>query len=346
MIDRKESQMGKNILFCSVGRRGDLVKDFKKSLDVNSKIIATDNTSTAPGLYFADRQYIVPKIVEDNYIPIILDICRKEEVGAVTTLIDPEIAILAKNREKFESIGVEVLAPYSETASLCFDKFKMYEFLKEQGIKTALTFGTIESFEKAHEAGDISFPVFVKPRTGSGSVGARKITTMEELRIAVQADKSLIIQQFMQGVDLDADVYVDTISHKAVSIFTKKKLETKIGGANKTISFKDEKLFSTIEKIVAAFQFNGPIDMDFFYVDGEYYLSEINPRFGGAYLHAFGCGVNFIKLIENNMNGIENQPEFGNYEEDVLMMMYDSVVIKKKEEINEQVEAKLWTYCI
>ncbi len=338
--------MGKNILFCSVGRRGDLVKDFKKSLDINSKIIATDNTSTAPGLYFADRQYIVPKIVEDNYIPIILDICKKENVGAVTTLIDPEIAILAKNREKFKKIGVEVLAPYSETASLCFDKFLMYQFLKKNNIKTAMTFGTIESFTKAHEAGGIKFPVFVKPRTGSGSVGARKIESLEELRIACSADKTLIIQQYMQGVDLDADVYVDTISHKAVSIFTKKKIETKIGGANKTISFKDEKLFKVIEQIVSEFKFNGPIDMDFFYVDGEYYLSEINPRFGGAYLHAFGCGVNFIKLIENNMNGVKNEPVFGNYEEDVLMMMYDSVVIKRKDEIDKQVEAMLWTYCI
>lgn len=338
--------MGKNILFCSVGRRGDLVKDFKKSLDVNSKIIATDNTNTAPGLYFADKQYIVPKIVEENYIPIILDICKKEDVGAITTLIDPEIAILSANRDRFSEIGVEVLAPYADTAGLCFNKFLMYKFCKERGIRTALTYGSLDTFLRGYEAGEIDFPVFVKPRTGSGSVGARKINTLDELKIALSSDKSLIIQEFMAGIDLDADVYVDTISHRAVSIFTKKKLETKIGGANKTISFKDKRLFDTIEKIVSEFKFNGPIDMDFFYVNGEYYLSEINPRFGGAYLHAFGCGVNFIKLIENNMNGIENKPEFGNYEDDVLMMMYDSVVIKHKQDIKDQVEEMLWTYCI
>lgn len=132
----------------------------------------------------------------------------------------------------------------------------------------------------------------------------------------------------MDGDDIDADVYIDTISHKPVSIFTKRKLETKIGGAIKTISFKDSKLFKLIEEVVTKFQFNGPIDIDFFYKDGEYYLSEINPRFGGAYLHAYGCGVDFIKLIVNNLNGIENEPEFGNYDEDVLMMMYYSVVIR------------------
>ena len=80
-------------------------------------------------------------------------------------------------------------------------------------------------------------------------------------------------------------------------------------------------------------ELNGPCDMDFFVKDGEYYLSEINPRFGGAYLHAYGAGVDFIKLILNNIHGIENQSIIGQYEDDVIMMMYDDVVIKKKNEL-------------
>ena len=59
-----------------------------------------------------------------------------------------------------------------------------------------------------------------------------------------------------------------------------------------------------IEDICQVLEFNGPVDMDFWYKDGQYYLSEVNPRFGGAYLHAYGAGVDFFKLIQNNMNGI------------------------------------------
>ena len=73
--------------------------------------------------------------------------------------------------------------------------------------------------------------------------------------------------------------------------------------------------------------------MDFFIKDGEYYLSEINPRFGGAYIHAYGAGVDFVKLILNNIHGNENQSIIGQYEEDVIMIMYDDVVIKKKNEL-------------
>ena len=85
-------------------------------------------------------------------------------------------------------------------------------------------------------------------------------------------------------------------------------------------------------------EFNGPLDMDLFYQDGQYYLSEINPRFGGAYLHAYGAGVDFPKMIDNNIKGIENQDETGSYEEEVVMMMYDSVVIRSLQELKENIQ--------
>ena len=317
-----------NILFCSAGRRVELLKDFRKSMDKGDRIIAADLSNLAPALYVADTYYLVPRIDDPAYLDRILDICRKKKINAVTTLIDPEIELLAKNRARFEEIGVEVLAPYTETAELCFDKFKMYQYLTAHGVPTTETWGDYASAMEAVESGSLVFPVFVKPRTGSGSVGARKVQDAETLKALCDADPSLIVQRLMQG-DLDADVYIDTISHKAVSAFSKRKLETKIGGASKTISFKDENLFEFIRRITELLKFNGPVDMDFFYQDGTYYLSEVNPRFGGAYLHAYGAGVDFIKLIKNNLDGIENAPVFGNYEDDVVMMMYDSVVITK-----------------
>ena len=327
----KEEEKSMNFLFCSVGRRAELIKNFKLSLNKESKIIATDCNNTAPALYFADKKYIVPKITDDNYLNTIIDICKKENINAITTFIDPEIEILANNRETFEAIGVEVLAPYIDTARLCFDKFEMYKYLVTNKINTVRTYADIDSFDNDYSKGIIKFPVFVKPRTGSGSVGARKVNSHEDLKSIFLNGSNLIIQEFMDGDDIDADVYIDTITHKPVSIFTKRKLETKIGGANKTISFKDIELVKVIEDAVAPFKFNGPIDIDFFYKEGEYYLSEINPRFGGAYLHAYGCGVDFIKLIINNLNGFENEPKFGDYDDDVLMMMYDSVVIIRKD---------------
>lgn len=321
-----------NILFCSVGRRCELLKDFRKTMGAEGKIVVTDLSVYAPAAYFADRFYQVPRIDDPTYIPKILEICRIEKIDAVTTCIDPEIILLAEHRKDFHAIGVEALTPYLETAQICYDKFKMYQYLVANNIRTVLTFGDMASFEVALRNGEIKFPVFVKPREGSGSVGARKVANMASLKEAMEQDPSLIIQEFMgDAVDMDADIYIDTISHKPVSLFSKRKLETKIGGASKTVSFKDEKLVEFVCNALNVFKFNGPIDMDLWYRGGQYYLSEVNPRFGGAYLHAYGAGVDFVNLIDKNIRGIENAPCFGNYEDNIVMMMYDSVVIRKIE---------------
>ena len=87
--------------------------------------------------------------------------------------------------------------------------------------------------------------------------------------------------------------------------------------------------------MIEVLEFNGPLDMDLFYQDGQYYLSEINPRFGGAYLHAYGAGVDFPRLIDNNSKGIVNEENIGDYEENVVMMMYDSVVIRTLKELED-----------
>lgn len=320
-----------NVLFCSAGRRVKLINNFRKTLGKDCKLIVAENSIYSPARYVADKSYTVPLINDKNYIDKIIKICEKENINLVLTLIDPEIELLSKNRDIFDKRNILLITPDVKTAELCFDKYKMYQYLVKNNINTTLTYGSFEEFKNEFDSQKIYFPVFVKPRTGSGSVGAKKVSNIEELKNLCDLDKSLIIQEFMDGTDMDADVYVDTISHKPVSIFSKRKISTTIGGANKTISFKDQKLFDFIKKIIPLFVFNGTIDIDFFYRNGEYYLSEINPRFGGAYLHAYGAGVDFIELIKNNINGIENKENIGDYEENIVMMMYDDVIIEKIE---------------
>ena len=297
-------------------------------------IVATDLNPVAPALSVADKPYLVPRIDAPDYFDKILDICQKEDIKAITTLIDPEISILANHREELLARHILPLCPAEWTAKLCFDKYEMFRYLSEKGVRTVLTYNSLEGLREGLEKGEVSFPVFMKPVNGSGSVGIGKVHDWEEAVAKFNDGKfPYIIQELMTGGDCDADVYVDCFSHKPVAAFSKKKIESRIGGASKTISFKDPKLFKFIEEVCSVLELNGPCDMDFFIKDGEYYLSEINPRFGGAYLHAYGARVDFIKLILNNMHGIENEQAIGQYDEDVIMMMYDDVVITRKKNL-------------
>ena len=72
-------------------------------------------------------------------------------------------------------------------------------------------------------------------------------------------------------------------------------------------------------------------DIDIFDIDGEYYISEVNPRFGGGYPHAYECGCNHMKLIKNNLIGVANEKNIGAYEEGIYMMKYNEVMIRRKE---------------
>ena len=65
-----------NLLMCSVGRRGELLKNFRQTMGTEGKIVATDNSTYAPALYFADEQYLVPRITDPQYIDTLLDICK------------------------------------------------------------------------------------------------------------------------------------------------------------------------------------------------------------------------------------------------------------------------------
>lgn len=323
-----------NILFCSCGRRVKLLMDFRESMNGCGNIVAADLSPVAPALSVADRPHLVPRIDAPDYFEHVLDICEKENVKAITTLIDPEIEILAKHREELVEKGILPLCPAAWTAHLCFDKYEMFKHLNAKGVRTVLTYNSLEGLKEGLDKGEVQFPVFMKPISGSGSVGIGKVNNWEEAEEKFNDGKfTYIIQELMTGGDCDADVYVDCLSHKPVAIFSKKKIESRIGGASKTISFIDPKLFEFVKEVCSVLELNGPCDMDFFIKDGEYYLSEINPRFGGAYLHAYGAGVDFIKLILNNIHGVENTSIIGEYEEGVIMMMYDDVVITKKEKL-------------
>ncbi len=323
-----------NILFCSCGRRAKLLQNFRRSMKGCGKIVATDLSPVAPALFMADRAYLVPRIDAPDYMDKIVEICEKEDIKAITTLIDPEIELLAKHREVLLKKGILPLCPADWTAHLCFDKYEMFKHLHTKGVRTVLTYNSLETFKEGLEKGEISFPVFMKPISGSGSAGIGRVNNWEEAEAKFNDGKfTYIIQELMTDGDCDADVYVDCISHKPVAVFSKKKIESRIGGASKTISFKDKKLFDFVYEVCAVLELNGPCDMDFFYKDGEYYLSEINPRFGGAYLHAYGAGVDFVQLILNNIHSKQNKGIIGEYEENVIMMMYDDVIIAKKSEL-------------
>lgn len=316
-----------NILITSSGRRTKLVQYFMNEFNEDGKVIVTDCDKLAPTMHIGAKGYIVSTITDDNYINEIIDICKKENIDAILSLIDPELSILAKNKFKFDEIGVKVLVSDYDVTELCFDKMKMFEFLKLNNFNCAKTYCNLDEFKNDLKEKKIEFPVFVKPRTGSASLGINKVDNIKHLEILFELSNDLIIQEFLDGQEYGIDVYTDFVSGEIVSIFAKKKIRMRSGETDKAVSVKNDRLFKLINDFVVKLGTVGTIDIDVFEVNGDYYISEVNPRFGGGHLLAYECGENFPKFIKNNLQNISNEKNIGNYEEYKYMIKHDSLYV-------------------
>ena len=317
-----------NILILSCGTRNKIVQYFRANLSQSDKVIATDCSEMAPALYEADAHYIVPRITEPHYLDCIYDICRKEQISAVLSLIDPELSLLAEHEAEFKALGVTVIGSDYDRCEMSLDKYRMYCWLKENGYNCARSYMDKAKFCKDLEKGLISFPVFVKPAGGSASIAISKVDNMQKLDLLFDETQGMMIQEFMSGQEIGADVYIDMISGEVVSIFTKKKVVMRAGETDKAISFKDEKLFELVSRFASEAGFRGQIDIDIFDIGGKYYISEVNPRFGGGYPHAYESGANHMALIINNLKGQPNKPCIGDYREGTWMMKYNEVMVR------------------
>ena len=326
-----------NILILSAGTRNKIVQYFKKAVGDEGKVIATDCSNLAPAVYDADKFYLVPRITAPGYLDLILDICKKEKIDGVFSLIDPELSLLAKEKDKFLAVGTTpIISPY-DLVETCFDKYRMYQLLSEMKIPTGKCFVDKESFFEALHKGEISYPVFVKPVKGSASININKVASDKEIEVLFDLYDNLMIQEFMNGQEYGADVYIDMISGRCTSVFVKKKIKMRAGETDKSVSVKDDALFEMIQKFVEKCGFCGMIDIDIFKINGTYYISEVNPRFGGGYPHAYESGVDMMTQVLRNLSGKENPVRIGDYEEGICMMKYNEIAIVniKEEDIVE-----------
>ena len=321
--------MKNNILILSCGTRNKVVQYFRKTFEGRGTIVCTDCSSLAPALYEADKHYIVPRMTDDGYIDVIFDICKKEHIGGVLTLIDPELSLLAKHKDEFAKLGVTVIGSSYDLCERALDKMEMFDWLTTHGYNCAKSYIDKEKFYADLDAGKITYPVFVKPVRGSASIAVSKVYDKETLELLFAHSDGLMIQEFLNGQEIGADVYIDMISGEIVSIFTKKKLVMRAGETDKAVSFKDDKLFALIDRFVKEAGYFGQIDIDIFEVNGEYYISEVNPRFGGGYPHAYECGCDHMVLILNNLNGKANEKNIGAYDDGVYMMKYNEIMVRK-----------------
>lgn len=301
-----------NILFTCAGRRTYLLKYFKEQLKGDGNIIGADMQATAPALSAADIKEIVPAVYDANYINTILDICKRDKVGILISLNDLELPILADNIPKFKAIGVKPIVSSKDVIDICFDKLKTAKFVEDLGLKAPKTFVSLDQAINAVKNGELKFPLILKPRWGSGSIGIEEVEDLEELTIvynlllkkvkrtilatASVGKEYIMIQQKITGKEFGLDI-MNNLSGVFQAVSVKEKLAMRAGETDKATTVDNATLKEMGEKIGISLKHIGNLDCDILEMDGDYYVLEMNPRFGGGFPFSYEAGVNFPKAI-------------------------------------------------
>ena len=302
-----------NILITSSGRRSYLVKYFKDALGQNGQVFVLNSIDNAPSFFEADYYAVSPMCFDKSYIPFLLDFCKKHSINCIISVYDVDVGILAKNKELFERESIKVLVSSDDFVSICNDKWKTFEFLKNNHFDTPKTYLGIEEIKKALAQKDVCFPVVVKPRFGNGSIGVLVANNLDELivfdkRVRNIIGKSwlsfessnfndcVIFQEFIDAEEYGIDV-INDLNGLFKTAIIKKKIGMRSGETDAATVVEDHDIYEIAEKLGKTTKHICNLDCDGFLKNGKFYILEMNARFGGGYPFSHCAGVDLPKAI-------------------------------------------------
>lgn len=300
-----------NILLTSVGRRAYMVNYFKEVID--GKVHAVNSEYTY-AMQIADANAITPLIYDPKYIDFLFAYCKDNDIKLVISLFDIDLPVLSKNKKYFSVHGIDIIVSDEGFIDICNDKYKTYCWLKDNGFKTPVTYIDIDDCKRDILHNRFSYPLIVKPRWGMGSIGVYEAFSQTELEVFYNKVKhdivksylkyesnadmehSVIIQEKLHGQEYGIDVFND-LKGKYLSCVPKKKLAMRSGETDSAIIVEDNKLIDLAKKLSERSKHIANLDVDCFKVNDEYYVLEMNSRFGGQYPFSHLSGVNYPRAI-------------------------------------------------
>jgi carbamoyl-phosphate synthase large subunit len=331
-LNGRSKRNGINVLFTSVGRRVELLRAFRQAyvdLRLEGSIVAVDIDPLAPALGESTRPYLVPHLSDADYIPTLVEICDHERIDLIFPLIDPEIPVLAHDRRRLESTGARLVALTAQSVATVADKLRTASLFHEIGVPTPRSWS-------AHEAREdvLEYPVFVKPRFGSGGEHAVKVLNEQDLAFFLDYVPAPIVQEFLSGPEITSDVLCDLDgAGKVLAVVSRQRIAVRTGEVSKGVTIRNPEIIEYCVAVAQGLEAIGPITVQCILRDGRPYFTEVNPRFGGGLPLALAAGAPFPRWLLSIAAGHHLQvPPLGSYEVGLYLSRYDESLFISEEE--------------
>ncbi len=319
-----------NILLTSAGRRAYIVDYFKQCKGIGKVYASNSNYTIA--LKRADGYFISPLIYSEEYIPALIDFCRQHDIGALLSLFDIDLLVLAKHREVFSQAGIRLILAPADFVEICNDKWRCSQFIHSLGLRAPRTWLHLDEVIQAVAQGEVAYPILMKPRWGMASMGIYVVENESELRVfsekcrrdifhsylkyesGITPDEAIIYQEVIRGEEYGLDV-INDLSGNYVATFAKQKVamrsgETDLGRTCSSLPFEE-----TARKIAAVSGHEGILSVDCFRTEEGIVVLEMNCRISGHYPLSHLAGVNYPQLLLDWLLGKATDPTCLQFEE-------------------------------
>jgi formate-dependent phosphoribosylglycinamide formyltransferase (GAR transformylase) len=144
----------------------------------------------------------------------------RAKVERLEAVVEAHVMAAARVREECGIPGTSVRSTF-----LCRDKPAMKEALREAGVPCAQSIGSSDWTEIQAFAGQVGFPLVVKPRDAAGASGTYRVDNSRELDVAlitcgVDKGRSVAVEEFIEGhegfydtISINGEVVHDFVSH-------------------------------------------------------------------------------------------------------------------------------------
>ena len=315
----------KNILITSAGKRVVLVQIFQqtlKDLGLEVKVYTTDmKPMMAPACIVSDGGIKVSPCTAEGYVDELIQICQDKNIGVIIPTIDPELIVLAKNRQRFSEMGVEIVLSEEAFVKACRDKRQTQLYLQEIGIEVP------KAVDKYHP----TFPMFVKPYDGSLSRDVHVVLNQKELTQEMLENPKFMFMEYLDKNDYkeySVDMYFGK-DHCVKGIVPRERIEVRAGEINKGKTHKNEIVDFLKDKMGCLSGVRGCICFQLFYREADHSIkgSEINPRFGGGFPLTYHAKANYAAYIIQEYLLQETVDYSDAWLDNTMMLRYDNDII-------------------
>lgn len=283
------------ILFLASHWRVSLIKAFQDAKS-SMKLICADSDPLAPSFREADRSQVLPLFSDPQCLPSVLEFCAAEKVSALIPLTNKSIEFMADHRQELGAGGRRLWVPENRAIEICHDKWKLFEFLRDEDFDTPPTFLPGKTAT--------SFSLIAKPRWGEGSKDLFVLENSDDLDFYMKKCPHHVFQQQIDGQEFSVDAFFDQHGSPRL-IVPRERLAVRGGEVMVSRINMDANIIEKVVALGARLGLTGPCTIQGIQDDEAFYFTDVNLRFGSGYVHTISAGGNVPLMMYKELIGQE-----------------------------------------